>query len=72
MQVEEDVKGAKKGKKLFSFWIVWPQIEDEKKAHKVDHDSDDEEAKDDVPKEKDLKQVDVFDMVCTFLFIIKL
>jgi hypothetical protein len=56
-EVEEDVKGAKKGKKLFSFWIVWPQAEDDKKTQKVDHDSDEEDAKDDVPKGKDLKQI---------------
>lgn len=55
------MKGAKKGKKLFSFWIVWPQIEDEKKTQKVDHDSDGEDEVKDEPKDankgKDLKEV---------------
>ena len=64
-EVVEDVKGAKKGKKLFSFWLVWPD-EDESKCEKVENDSDGEEdAKDDgtavaqspQPKTKDLKQV---------------
>ncbi|CAE7853724.1 unnamed protein product, partial [Symbiodinium microadriaticum] len=59
--VEEDVKGAKKGKKLFSFWIVWPQVSDEKKTQSVEHDSDcEDDAKEDGSgphRSKDLKQV---------------
>ena len=69
-QVEEDVKGAKKGKKLFSFWIVWPQVADEKKTQNVEHDSDGEdEVKDEpgVPKSKDLKQVSAISDNCQHL-----
>lgn len=74
-EVVEDVKGAKKGKKLFSFWLVWP--EDESKCEKVENDSDgEEEAKDDgtavvqspQPKTKDLKQVKTFSL-CNLLFL---
>jgi hypothetical protein len=62
-EVEDDT-AVKKGKHLYSFWIVWPQIEDDKKNLIDENDpiSDDEEERDHPnnsisPKPKDLKQV---------------
>ncbi len=67
-EVEDDT-ATKKGKHLYSFWIVWPQIEDDKKNHDLIDEplSDDDEErdpqvkdKDSIPKpksSKDLKQV---------------
>jgi hypothetical protein len=56
-EVEED-KGSKKGKKLYSFWIVWPEV-DEKKAEGEEPDSDGDDEKEELApsKTKDLKQV---------------
>jgi hypothetical protein len=60
----EDDSAAKKGKHLYSFWIVWPQIEDDKKQAMDVKDeplSDDDEERDHPRdhsnKPKDLKEV---------------
>lgn len=63
-EVEDDAKGgAKKGKQLYSFWIVWPQSEEDKKNPKDDeYLSDDDDERDPskehhAAKPKDLKEV---------------
>lgn len=58
---EVEDESPKKGKHLYSFWIVWPQHEDDKKSQIDEPVSDDEDEKD-IPKEshskpKDLKEI---------------
>lgn len=58
-EVLEDTMGIK-GKRLFSFWIVWPHDKNGKAVEKnvtLAEDSDEEDHKDDSSKQKDLKHL---------------
>lgn len=61
-EVEDDT-AVKKGKHLYSFWIVWPQIEEDRKHQQQIEEqplSDDEDEEGGhASKPKDLKQVQI-------------
>lgn len=71
-----------KGKKLFSFWVVWPQDKSGEPEEKIAEDSDEEEqreegvggtmgmkSKDELYKQKDLKHVRLIAIVAHYSIV---